>query len=96
MDLATYGYRGVLARLKIDGRQINHKRVYRVVRFEGCLLLGNVTSLWTSESMKAHWPLKKATRVGAPMDWICRAKTDNGQRVRVAFALDFCGREIMR
>jgi putative transposase len=27
-DRATYGYRRVWARLKIDGRQINHKRVY--------------------------------------------------------------------
>ena len=34
-DRATYGYRRVWARLKIDGRQINHKRVYRVMRDEG-------------------------------------------------------------
>ena len=37
-DRATYGYRLVWARLKIDGRQINHKRVYRVMRDEGWLL----------------------------------------------------------
>ena len=37
-DRATYGYRRVWARLKIDGRQINHKRVYRVMRDEGWLL----------------------------------------------------------
>ncbi len=37
-DRATYGYRRVWARLKIDCRQINHKRVYRVMRDEGWLL----------------------------------------------------------
>jgi hypothetical protein len=37
-DRATYSYRRVWARLKIDGRQINHKRVYRVMRVEGWLL----------------------------------------------------------
>ncbi len=37
-DRATYGYRSVWARLKIDGRQFNHKRVYRVIRHEGWLL----------------------------------------------------------
>ena len=34
-DRATYGYRRVWARLKIDGRQINHKRVYRLYTAEG-------------------------------------------------------------
>jgi len=37
-DRATYGYRRVWARVKIDGRQGNHKRVYRVMRDEGWLL----------------------------------------------------------
>ena len=52
---ATYGYRRVWAKLKIDGRQINHKRVYRVMRDEGWLLSDKVKSLWTQESMKAQW-----------------------------------------
>jgi putative transposase len=34
-DRATFGYRRVRARLKIEGSQINHKRVYRVMRGEG-------------------------------------------------------------
>jgi transposase len=34
-DRATFGYRRVWARLKNDGRQVNHKRVYRVMRDEG-------------------------------------------------------------
>jgi hypothetical protein len=37
-DRANYGYRRVWDRLKIDGRQINHKLVYRVMRDEGWLL----------------------------------------------------------
>ncbi len=37
-DRATYGYRRVWARLKIYGRQINHKRVYQVMLDEGSLL----------------------------------------------------------
>ena len=36
-DRATYGYRRVWARLKIDGCPINHKRVYRVMRDEDWL-----------------------------------------------------------
>ena len=36
---ATYGYRRVWARLKLDGHTgINHKRVYRVMRDAGWLL----------------------------------------------------------
>jgi putative transposase len=38
-DRATYGYRRVWATLKIDGRQINHNRVYRVMLDEGWLLI---------------------------------------------------------
>jgi putative transposase len=37
-DRATYGYRRVWARLRIDGHRVNHKRVYRVMRDEGLLL----------------------------------------------------------
>ncbi len=37
-DRAAFGYRLVWSRLKIDGRQINHKRVYRVMRDEGWFL----------------------------------------------------------
>jgi len=42
---ATYGYRMVWARLKIDVHQINHKRVYRVMCDEGLLVqTGSETS----------------------------------------------------
>ena len=70
-DRATYGYRRLWARLKIDGRQINHKRVYRVMRDEGWLLFRQGQKLWTLESMKAHWRLRKATLDGALMGWNC-------------------------
>ena len=65
-DRATYGYRRVWTRLKIDGRQINHKRVYRVMRAGYCL--GGVKTPWTPESTKAQWQSKKATSAGAQMD----------------------------
>ncbi len=38
-DRATNGYRRVWARLKVDGRRIDQKRVYRVMRDEGWLLI---------------------------------------------------------
>ena len=43
-ERANYGYRRVWARLRIDGHQINHKRVYRVMRDESLLLFrqGNI------------------------------------------------------
>jgi hypothetical protein len=37
-DRATYGYRRFWSWRKIDGRQFNHKRVYRVKRNEALLL----------------------------------------------------------
>jgi putative transposase len=40
---ATYGYRRVWTRLKLDGHTgINHKRVYRVMRDAGWLLIRQV------------------------------------------------------
>ena len=38
-DRATYGSRRVRACLRLEGHdRVNHKRVYRVMRDEGCLL----------------------------------------------------------
>jgi hypothetical protein len=38
-DRANYGYRRAWARLKVDGRQIDHKRVYRIMGNEGWQLV---------------------------------------------------------
>jgi putative transposase len=37
-DRATYGYRRMWVRLRIDEHRVNHKRVYRMMRDEGLLL----------------------------------------------------------
>ena len=44
-ELDTYGNRMVWARLKIDGRQVNNKCVYRVMRDEGWLLFSEKRSV---------------------------------------------------
>ncbi len=53
-DRATYGYRRVRARLKIDGHLINHKRVYRVMRDEGWLLFRCAKALKITSSQPPH------------------------------------------
>lgn len=43
---ATYGYRRVWARLKLEGKSVNHKRVYRVMRDVGLLLYRHGQRPW--------------------------------------------------
>jgi hypothetical protein len=76
-DRATYDYRRVWARLKIDGRHarsITNGFTGSCEMKDGCCL-NKVKSLWTPRSMKAQWPRRKATRAGALMDWNCLAIT---------------------
>jgi transposase-like protein len=92
-DQATYCCRRVWARLKIDGRQINHKRVYRVMRDEGWLLFRQGQKLIDTRKHEGTVAVKEIdTRwCSDGLELSC----DNGERVRVAFVLDCCGREIM-
>jgi putative transposase len=92
-DRATYGYRRVWARLNIDGRQINHKRVYRVMRDEGWLLLRQGQKPLDTRKHEGTVAVKEidTRRCSDGLELSC----DNGERVRVAFALDCCDREIM-
>ncbi len=92
-DRATYGYRRVWARLKIDGRQINHKRVYRVMRDEGWLLFRQGQKPLDTRKHEGTVAVKESdTRwCSDGLELSC----DNGERVRVAFALDCCDREVM-
>jgi len=92
-DRATYGYRRVWARLKIDGRQINHKRVYRVMRDEGWLLFRQGQKPLDTRKHEGTVAVKESdTRwCSDGLELSC----DNGERVRVAFALDCCDIEIM-
>ncbi len=92
-DRATYCYRRVWARLKIDGRQINHKRVYRVMRDEGWLLFRQGQKPLDTRKHEGTVVVKESdTRwCSDGLELSC----DNGERVRVAFTLDRCDGEIM-
>ncbi len=93
-DRATYGYRRVWAKLKIGGRQVNHKRVYRVMREEGRLLFRQVQKPMDTRKHEGTVAVKESDTLWCSdgLELSC----DNGERVRFAFALDCCDREIMR
>ena len=91
---ATYGYRRVWARLKLDGHVgINHKRVYRVMRDAGWLLFRQGQKPLDTRKHEGQVAVKQSnTRwCSDGLELSC----DNGERVRVAFALDCCDREVM-
>ena len=93
----TYGYRRIQRllnrQLVASGRTpVNHKRVYRIMR-QNNLLLARFTG---SRPDKAHTgkvsTLKRNQRwCSDGFEIVC----DNGERVRVIFALDTCDREVM-
>ena len=91
---ATYGYRRVWARLKLDGHVgINHKRVYRVMRDAGWLLFRQGQKPLDTRKHEGQVAVKQSnTRwCSDGLELSC----DNGERVRVAVALDCCDREVM-
>lgn len=93
-DRATYGYRRVWGRLRLEGHShINHKRVYRVMRDEGWLLFRQGQKPADTRKHEGRVAVKNSdTRwCSDGLELSC----DNGERVRVAFALDCCDREIM-
>jgi len=95
-DLPTYGYRrvhAILRRKALDeGRQPpNHKRVYRVMKEHGLLLQRHAGG-----SERRHDGRIAVAR--SDLRWCSDAfeiGCENGERVRVAFALDCCDREAM-
>jgi putative transposase len=97
--LATYGYRrvwGVLRHQGVDGSApvvVNHKRVYRVMRDHSLLLYRH-----------GHKPVDTRKHEGtvavdtSNTRWCSdgfELSCDNGEKVRVAFSLDCCDREVM-
>jgi len=96
-DLPTYGYRRVHALLRRqaeqDGRAApNVKRVYRVMKLHGLLLQCHASS----GSERRHEgrvavDVRNTRWCSDGLEIGC----DNGERVRVAFALDCCDREAM-
>lgn len=94
-DLASYGYRRVwgMLRYRADAAPINHKRVYRVMR-DHCLLLYR-------HGQRPVDTRRHDGRVAVDNSntrWCSdgfELSCDNGERVRVAFAMDCCDREVM-
>ena len=90
---ATYGYRRVWARLKLEGKSVNHKRVYRVMRDVGLLLYRHGQRRQDTRRHDGRVAVDQSN-----MRWCSdglELSCDNGERVRVAFALDCCDREVM-
>lgn len=93
----TYGYRRVCAmlnrRLVALGRpRVNHKRVYRIMRLHGLLL----TRHSGKRPTRAHEG--KVIAIRRNLRWcsdVFELSCDNGEAVRVVFALDCCDREVM-
>ena len=96
-DLPTYGYRRVLALLRRQaektGRKApNPKRVYRVMKVHGLLLQrdGERREERRHDGRVAV-DLRNTRWCSDGLEITC----DNGEKVRVAFALDCCDREAM-
>ena len=93
----TYGYRRIQRllnrRLIASGHTpVNHKRVYRIMS-QNNLLLARFTG---SRPGKAH--TGKVATMQRNQRWCSdgfEIACDNGERVRVIFALDSCDREVM-
>jgi putative transposase len=96
-DLPTYGYRRVHALLRRqaeqDGRPApNVKRVYRVMKVHGLLLQRHADSgAERRHDGRVAVDLRNTRWCSDGLEIGC----DNGERVRVAFALDCCDREAM-
>ncbi|EET1641653.1 IS3 family transposase [Escherichia coli] len=97
-ELPTYGYRRVWALLRrqaeLDGMPaINAKRVYRIMR-QNALLLERKTAV--PPSKRAH--TGKVAVKESNQRWCSDGfefRCDNGEKLRVTFALDCCNREAL-
>ncbi|HBM9647365.1 TPA: IS3 family transposase [Escherichia coli] len=97
-ELPTYGYRRVWALLlrqaELDGMPaINAKRVYRIMR-QNALLLERKTAV--PPSKRAH--TGKVAVKESNQRWCSDGfefRCDNGEKLRVTFALDCCDREAL-
>lgn len=93
-EQATYGYRRVWAVLRYQwGCRINHKTVYRVMRDHGLLLYrhGQRPVSTRKHDGKVAVDVSNQRWCSDGFEVAC----DNGERVRIAFALDCCDREVM-
>ena len=95
-ELPTYGYRRVHAILKrralATGRKPpNHKRVYRVMRARGLLLDRHAGGAERRHDGRIAVDERNRRWCSDGFEIGC----DNGDKVRIAFALDCCDREAM-
>jgi putative transposase len=97
-ELGTYGYRRVWGVLRHQqpaqqARRPNHKTVYRVMRDHGLLLYrhGQRPACSRKHDGKVAVGVSNTRWCSDGFEVAC----DNGERVRVAFALDCCDREVM-
>ena len=95
-ELPTYGYRRVHAVLKRQAlaaglKPPNHKRVYRVMKVHGLLLDRHVGGDERRHDGRIAVDERNRRWCSDGFEIGC----DNGERVRVAFALDCCDREAM-
>jgi transposase InsO family protein len=92
----TYGYRRVTAllnrALKAEGKPlVNHKRIYRIMKMNNLLLQRH-----TGRAIRVHDG--RVAMLRSNRRWCSDAfeiACWNGDRVRVAFSMDCCDREIM-
>ena len=92
-ERATYGYRRVTALLnrQIGNETVNHKRVYRIMKKNDLLL-----QRYTGRPVRVHDGTVRMIR--SNLRWCSDAfeiACWNGERIRVAFSMDCCDREIM-
>lgn len=94
--LPTYGYRRVHALLRRQAEDEerappNHKRVWRVMKAHGLLLARHAGGADRRHDGRVAVPMRNTRWCSDGFEIAC----DNGERVRVAFALDCCDREAM-
>ncbi|HGC4752346.1 TPA: IS3 family transposase, partial [Escherichia coli] len=97
-ELPTYGYRRVWALLRrqaeLDGMPaINAKRVYRIMR-QNALLLERKTAVPPSKRAHTGKVAVKESNQRCCSDGF-EFRCDNGEKLRVTFALDCCDREAL-
>jgi putative transposase len=95
-ELPTYGYRRVHAILKRQAlaaglKPANHKRIYRVMKAHGLLLDRHAGGVERRHDGRVAVDERNRRWCSDGFEIGC----DNGERVRIAFALDCCDREAM-
>jgi putative transposase len=95
-EMPTYGYRRIHAVLKRQALAVglsppNHKRVYRVMKLHGLLLNRHAGGVERRHDGRIMLDERNRRWCSDGFEIGC----DNGEKVRVAFALDCCDREVM-